>query len=163
MLWYPMVYMIVVLPVLVCRFIDIKDPIVPLPILLGCITLLFCMGISNVCIYCFTRNLGGTPWFARRLLANQDNMEIFVERTTINETGSAPGRDSSRIQDRASHIRSLSDPWHLDVVVISPSSSSPGGNLYPDTGARAIVIEKGELPSPSLKVCMSSQAEAPGP
>jgi len=160
MLWYPMVYNIVLLPVLICRFIQLNGQSISLPILLACITLLFCMGISNVCIYCFTRNLGGRPWFARPLLANQENMEILVERTTINEVGQAPGGDNDRIQDRASHIKNSGSEWHLDVVVISPQyeSSSPG-TFYPDIGVRPRVAEQGESPSPSptpTKVCTPS-------
>ena len=159
MLWYPMVYNIVVLPVLICRFIQLGGHTIPLPALLACITLLFCMGISNVCIYCFTRNLGGRPWFARPLLANQENMEIFVERTTINEVGPAPGGDNGRIRDKAGHIESNTTLWHPDVVVISPEyeSSSPEGTIYPDMGARPRVVEQGESRSPTpTKVCTSS-------
>lgn len=160
MLWYPIVYNIVVLPVLICRFIQLNGRRIPLPPLLACITLLFCMGISNVCIYCFTRNLGGKPWFARPLLPTQDNMEIFVERTTVNEVGPAPGGGSLRIQDRATHIRSHP---HLDVIVISPHhSSSSGKSVYPGRRARAQVVEQKESPSPTpTKVCMFSRIEAP--
>ena len=159
MLWYPMVYNIIVLPVLICRFIQLGGHTISLPILLACITLLFCMGISNVCIYCFTRNLGGTPWFARPLLGNQDNMEIFVERTTVNEVGPAPGGDNGRIRDRTSHIANNTTPWHLGVVVISreDENSSPEGTFYPDKQARPRVVEQGESPSPTpTKVCPSS-------
>jgi hypothetical protein len=158
MLWYPMAYIVVLLPILTCRFMEINGPPVPLPVLLGCISLLFCMGISNVCIYFFTRNLSGAPWFARPL-TKPDDMEIFVERTTVNEAGLIPG--GGRIQDRA---RSLSIPWHLDAIRISPhrSSFSPEGNLSPDTEASAKGVKE-KAPSSEIKVCISSQGEAPEP
>jgi len=158
MLWYPLAYNITLLPVLICRFIQLGGQRIPLPVLLGCITLLFCMGISNVVIYLFTRNLGGRAWFAGPLLANRDNMEIFVERTTINELGPVP--DKGRIRDRASHIKGHSTPWHSDVVVISPSST---GTFDSSRGARATKVEQEVPPSPTpTKVCIFSQVEVPG-
>jgi hypothetical protein len=162
MLWYPLAYNIALLPVLICRFVQLNGRRIPLSILLGCITLLFCMGISNACIYFFTRNLGGRPWFARPLLAGRDNMEIFVERTTVNEMGPAPGSDNGRTRDRASHIKGHPTPWHSDVVVISShrSSSSSGGAFYPGRGARAIIIEQEKPPSPTpTKVCIFLRVE----
>ena len=164
MLWYPVVYNLVVLPVLICRFIQLDGSTISLPVLLACITLLFCMGISNAVIYCFTRNLGGRPWFARPLLANQDNVEIFVERTTVNEVGPAPGDDNGRTRDRASRIKTTSTPWDMDVVVISPhySGSTPGGTFYPDGGMKPIIVEQGESQSTTpTTVCTSSQVEVP--
>lgn len=156
MLWYPLAYNITLLPVLICRFIQLNGQTISLPILLASITLLFSMGISNVCIYFFTRNLGGKPWYARQLLANRDNMEIYVERTTVNEVGPVPGGDNGRIRDSASHIKSHSSPWNSDVVVISPHYSSPPseGTFFPGDGAKAIIVKQEELRSPTpTKVC----------
>jgi hypothetical protein len=155
MLWYPLAYNSTLLPILICRFIQLKGHTIPSSVLLACTTLLFCMGISNVCIYFFTRNLGGKPWFARPLLANQDNMEIFVERTTINEGGPTPGGDNGR--DGASHCKDHSNLWSPDVVIIAPHCSTPssGGTFFPDRGARAILVKQEELPSTTpTKVCM---------
>ena len=152
MLWYPIVYMALLIPTVVCRFKVVYGSPVPLPVILGCVSLLASMGLSNVCIYLFTRNLGGTPWFARPLLARQTDVEVFVERTTVNETLSAPRGDNGRLQDGASHISSLSaqikiSPHHSDI--------SLGGDLYPDLGAKVkeVDLELG-LPSPPTKVCI---------
>ena len=159
MLWYPLAYNVTLLPILTCRFIQLGGQTVSLPVLLACITLLFAMGLSNVCIYFFTRNLGGRPWYARPLLANRDNMEIFVERTTVNEVEP----DNGRIRDRASHIKGNYTPWNSDVVVISPHYPSPssGETFFPQDGAR-IVVRQEELPSPPpTKVCVFSSLTAP--
>lgn len=163
MLWYPIAFMALLLPTVVCRFKAIYGSPVPLPVLLGCISLLSSMGTSNVLIYIFTRNLGGAPWFARRLLARQTDVEVFVERTTINEMRPAPrGDNNGRTQDKASHISSFSTQLHLDPIKTSPHHSdfSFEGDLYPDLEAKP--EEGGEvcLPSPPSKVCTSSQAGA---
>lgn len=159
MLWYPLAYNITLLPILICRFIQLDGQTVPLPVLLACITLLFCMGLSNVCIYFFTRNLGGRPWYARPLLANRDNMEIFVERTTVNEVELASGGDNGRIRDRASHIKGNHASWNSDVEAISPHYPSPtsGETFFPRDGAKAIIVKQEDLQSPpSTKVCACS-------
>jgi len=159
MLWYPLAYNITLLPILICRFIQLNGTTISLSVILACITLLFCMGISNVCIYFFTRNLGGRPWFTRPLLANRDNMEIFVERTTINEVGLTPGGDNGRIRDRTTHFKGYSSPWNSDVITISPHYSSPssGVTFLPDRGTRDIIVKQEESPSPTpTKVCMFS-------
>lgn len=159
MLWYPLAYNITLLPILICRFIQLNGQTIDLSIILACITLLFCMGISNVCIYIFTRNLGGKPRFARPLLSNRDNMEIFVERTTVNEVGPSSGSDNGRIRDRVSHTKGHSTPWGSDVVIISPQTSSPssGVTFFPDRGPKAIIVKQEELSSPApTKVCVFS-------
>ena len=158
MLWYPLAYNITLLPILTCRFIQLDGRTVSLPILLACITLLFSMGLTNVCIYFFTRNLGGRPWYARPLLANRDNMEIFVEQTTVNEVEPASGDENDRIRDRASHIKDNYTPWNSGsgMVVISPHYPSPssGEAFFPGDGARA---KQEELQSPPpTKVCVFS-------
>ena len=152
MLWYPIAYMALLIPTAVCRFKGIYGSPVSLPVILGCVSLLSSMGLSNVCIYMFTRNLGGTPWFARPLLARQTDVEVFVERTTVNETGSAPRGDDGGLHDGASHISSLSaqmkiSPHHSDI--------SLGGDLYPELEAKPKEVELG-LRSPTTKVCTSS-------
>jgi hypothetical protein len=154
MLWYPIVYMALLLPTVVCRFKGIYGTPVPLPVILGCISLLSAMGISNVLIYMFTRNLGGTPWFARPLLGRQADVEIFVERTTINEEPSAPLGDNGRIQNS---IKSLPTPLHLDILSIPPHHPdfSLDGDLYPDIGAKVKEAGVDEPPSPTSKVCTS--------
>jgi len=158
MLWYPLVFIALLLPTVVCRFKGIYGSPVPLPVILGCISLLSAMGFSNVVIYLFTRNLGGTPWFARPLLRRQTDVEVFVERTTINESGSAPHGDNGRIQDS---IRSLPTPLHLDAIRI-PRHSDFGlkGDLFPDIDEKAKGVEMGEPPSPTSKVCLFSQVGA---
>ena len=156
MLWYPIAYIALLLPTVVCRFKGIYGSPVPLPVILGCVSLLSSMGLSNVCIYIFTRNLGGTPWFARPLLARQTDVEVFVERTTVNETGPASRGDDGRIRDRASHISSLSSQFQLDSIKTSHQSAfSFGGDLYPDLEGKAKEVEVGPR-SPTKKVCTSS-------
>lgn len=154
MLWYPIVYMTVLLPTVVCRFKGIYGSPVPLPVILGCISLLSAMGISNVGIYLFTRNLGGTPWFARPLLSRQTDVEILVERTTINEAGSALRGDNDRVRDST---RSLPTALHLDAIRIPPHF---GEDLFPDIGAKAKGDEVDEVPTPTSKVSTSSQVGA---
>lgn len=158
MLWYPIAYIALLLPTVVCRFKGIYGSPVPLTVILGCISLLSAMGISNVCIYVFTRNLGGTPWFARPLLNKQTDVEILVERTTINEAGSAPRGNNGRIQDG---ISSLPTPPDLDSIIISPYHPDfrHEGDLYPEMGVKAKEAEVDGLPqTPTSKVRMSSQA-----
>ena len=155
MLWYPIVFMALLLPTVVCRFKGIYGTPVPLPVILGCISLLSAMGISNVGIYIFTRNLGGTPWFARPLLCKQSDVEILVERTTINEAASTPSGDNGRTRDS---IRSLPTALHLNTIRIPPHL---GEDLYPDVGAKAKEAEAHEPPSPTSKVRMSSQVGTP--
>ncbi len=151
MLWYPIVFMALLLPTVVCRFKGIYGTPVPLPVILGCISLLSAMGISNVAIYLFTRNLGGTPWFARPLRCKQSDVEILVERTTINEAASAPLGDNGRIRDS---IGSLPTALHLDAIKIPPHL---GEDLYPDVGTKAKEAEAHEPPSPTSKVRTSSR------
>ena len=154
MLWYPIIYMVVLLPTVVCRFKGIYGSPVPLPVILGCISLLSAMGISNVAIYLFTRNLGGVPWFARPLLNRQTDVEIFVERSTINEAGFASRGDNSRVRDST---RSLTTALHLDAIRIPPPL---GEDLFPDIGAKAKEDEVDEIPTPTSKVSTSSQVGA---
>jgi hypothetical protein len=156
MLWYPIAYIALLLPTVVCRFKGIYGSPVPLPVILGCISLLSAMGVSNVCIYIFTRNLGGTPWFAKPLLSRQSDVEIHVERTTVNEAGSAPRGD--RIYDNTGSL-----PTPLDLEVMRIPSYHPDfrleGDLFHDIGAKT--KEAGdELPLPTSKVRTSSQVEA---
>jgi hypothetical protein len=165
MLWYPIAYIVLLLPTAVCRFRAISGLPVPFPVLMGCILLLSCMGTSNVCIYFFTRNLSGIPWSARPLPARQEDGEIFVEWAMVSEAGRAPGRDDGPIQHGANHRKGLSATlWHLDVARISSSRSSSclGGDIDPeDIGARARVEEE-ELPLPTSNVCTSSHEGASG-
>jgi len=116
------------------------------------------MGFSNVCIYFFTRNLGGTSWFASPLRAKQTDMEVYVERT-INQTGPAHRGDNGRIQVTARHI---SAQLNLDTLRIPAQSSdiSLGAGLYPDLEAKAMGVEVDEPPTPISKVCTSSQRVA---
>ena len=158
MLWYPTVYNVVLLPTVVCRFKGISGPPIPLPVILGCISLLASMGFSNVCIYVFTRNLGGAPWLASSSLAKQE-VEIFVERTTVNEAGPASGGDNGGRQERANH----SNLSTLGAIKFSRHDSGfcSGGDVDSDVGAKAKGVEEEELPpSPTSKVCMSSQVTA---
>jgi len=143
MLWYPITYMALILPTVVCRFKGIYGSPVTLPVIVGCVSLFTAMGLTNVLIYVFTRNLGGTPWFARPLLNKQADVEIHIERTTFNEVGSGSG-DNGRIQDNIEN--------HPDIRL--------GGDLYPDIGVKGKEVVDG-LPSPSSKVRTSSQSRSP--
>jgi hypothetical protein len=157
MLWYPIVYLALLLPTAICRFRGLSGSSVPLPVILGSVSLLSSMGFSNACIYFFTRNLGGTLWFSKALVFKQPDMEILVERTTLNEAVPTPRVDSVRVQDRTSQLRRISIPWHIDPTIISPHRSS--GDLYPDIELKTEGVEDGP-PSHQHKVCTHPQVEA---
>jgi hypothetical protein len=157
MLWYPIAYVALLLPTAICRFIGLGGIRVPLPVLLWAICMINFLGFSDACIYFFTRNLGGTARFSRPSAFKQSNMEIHVERTTVNGAGPAPRRDNVKIQDRTGRIRTISIPMHLDATKSSPhhSSFSPEEDRYSDIGAKPGVEDDGPPFSP--KVCRSSQ------
>lgn len=152
-LWYPIAYMAVLLPTVVCRFKAIHGTPVSLPVLLACVSLLSSMGLSNACIYVFTRNLGGEPWFARSLLTRKTDMEVFVERSTMNEMGPVSPSHNGRMRDKASQI--------IDAMRIPPHHPDFrfGGDLYPEIESKANEVEVDEAPLTIPKVCPFSHVK----
>ncbi|KAG8828996.1 hypothetical protein FRC17_007229 [Serendipita sp. 399] len=60
MLWYPIVYLVLILPIAISR-VDSRVK-VSLDVMLGFMCLLWLMGTANTIIYVCTRRLGPTPW-----------------------------------------------------------------------------------------------------
>ncbi|CCA75167.1 hypothetical protein PIIN_09151 [Serendipita indica DSM 11827] len=67
MLWYPVVYLILILPIAISR-VDSRVK-VSLDVMLGFLCLLWLMGTANTIIYVCTRRLGPTPWARRNTMS----------------------------------------------------------------------------------------------
>ncbi|KAG8755723.1 hypothetical protein FRC14_003716 [Serendipita sp. 396] len=65
MLWYPIVYLVLILPIAIAR-VDSRVK-VSLNVMLGFMCLLWLMGTANTIIYVCTRRLGPTPWSRRTM------------------------------------------------------------------------------------------------
>ncbi|KAG8798776.1 hypothetical protein FRC17_007324 [Serendipita sp. 399] len=93
MLWYPVVYICLILPITICRMAELRHKNAPPALIFTAMTLLFLVGLSNVAIYVSTRNVG----FRRReptSTASQPGpnaqgtqVEVYIDRVTRHDGG----------------------------------------------------------------------------
>jgi len=95
-LWYPVVYICLILPISVCRLASLDSSKPPIPAAAGqaSMCLLFSMGFANCLIYAFTRRIGPTPWFARPPRSDR-SMQVYVDHVTHNDLEGADGSGGS--------------------------------------------------------------------
>ncbi|KAG8869176.1 hypothetical protein FRC20_002003 [Serendipita sp. 405] len=95
MLWYPVVYICLILPITICRMVELRHTKAPQGLIFFAMTLLFLVGLSNVAIYVATRNVGlqrrrtdpsgTTSQNGPAALGTQ--VEVYIDRVTRHDGG----------------------------------------------------------------------------
>ncbi|KIM33079.1 hypothetical protein M408DRAFT_191692 [Serendipita vermifera MAFF 305830] len=150
MLWYPCVYICLILPISICRMVEINGQRAPLELLFFAMTLLFLVGLSNVAIYVSTRNVGlpskRSPMVNSIHPPNGTQMEIYIDRVTQNDvgvvtiggTGLGGVRDKNiRFERDESHNLEAGDSKAMDEYDVSSRSSLDKVYSYPPKDAKS--------------------------
>jgi len=116
MLWYPISYVVIVLPITVARLASLHGDNVPQWVWNFAITLLFLSGFINVIIYTSTRQaLSPLHWsaalFGPRKSHSRNSSSTSSQRGRVgNKTSSKPSSPTSRVFQLGSPLRSSSRP-----------------------------------------------------
>lgn len=139
MLWYPIVYLVLILPIAISR-VD-SNVKVSLSVMLGFMCLLWLMGTANTVIYVCTRRLGPTPWARRTASSSSRSRSKGVrtqEATIVNNVNNNP-RAVAPVQifvDQYTHHAT-------DDQFIEIAREKSAGSSGPDTP------DLGTMPKPS--------------
>lgn len=155
MLWYPIVYMTLILPISISRVDSSME--VALSVMLAFMCLLWLMGTANTIIYVCTRRLGPTPWARRnrsisrtrstRSTATREagpnfnpnnngvqSVQIFVDRHTHRAT-------DEQFMERTRH-KSFVASFPAEIENASDSSSPPNSTLNTPTRREFAIGDK---------------------
>lgn len=128
MLWYPCVYIALILPISICRMVELKHKKAPKPLLYFSMTLLFLVGISNVAIYVSTRNMGRpkrhVPTSSVRNTQSGTQVEIFIDRVTQQDVGLVTIGGTKLNRGTSSAVRFEGDPKKYGVKSGEEDASS---------------------------------------
>jgi len=132
MLWYPIVYLILVMPMAISRVDSGVD--VSVSVLLGFMCLLWSMGTANTIIYVCTRRLGPTPWSRRK-----DSLSRSRSKTTRKADASPPNAPVQIFVDR--FTQHATDEQFIELAREKGARTSL-------TGAEISILDPMPAPSP---------------